>query len=315
MSSIIDAANHLVEKNSRKLFFHHPYRFLKELKDNDINAYWKNKIDKISNNKKSFFHEYANGDGRAVFMVDHLDWDSNYFGMSCYKVEPVLHDFTDSRHLHSAMSSLCNKLDHMEESYFFTDIPSEDIEVLKSLHHTPFRMVETRLNYILTRFDFSEDPIYPCRQAQVSDISKLYNVSKSCINPYDRVHADDTFSNEQADEYLGVFIKNSVEGFADYVLVPDLQGIEPFGFLAGNKPVNVGDSKVSKLVLSACDSSVQRGWMYKLTVEMARRIKEDGATHLTTITQSANIGAIRTWEKAGFDYGFCSHIFSFNTKR
>jgi dTDP-4-amino-4,6-dideoxy-D-galactose acyltransferase len=285
------------------------------LKSNDLNDYWISKINRINSNKKSFFHEYTSSDGTAIFMVDYLDWDSNYFGISCYKIEPILHNFSERGSLHAAILSLCSVLNKMEESYFFTDIPSEDIEVIKSLHHTPFRLVETRLNYILSHLDFPEDPVYPCRQANFSDINKLYNVSKLCKNPYDRVHADDTFSDEQADEYLGIFVKNSVEGFADYVLVPDLEGIEPFGFLAGNKPVSVGQSKVAKLVLAACDSSVQRGWMYKLTVEMARRVKEDGATHLTTITQSANIPAIRTWEKSGFDYGFCSHIFSFNTKR
>ena len=53
MSSTVETAKTLVEKNCRALYYYHPYRFLKELKNNDIIEHWINRIEKISNNKKN----------------------------------------------------------------------------------------------------------------------------------------------------------------------------------------------------------------------------------------------------------------------
>ena len=127
-------------------------------------------------------------------------------------------------------------------------------------------------------------------------------------NNFDRVHADAQIDSSVADEYIGQFAYNSVMGFADFVLVPNINDKPPFGFLAFNKPTDVWDVKVSKLVLAAIDNSKDKGWLYKLLSEAIYLLKDYNVDYLTTITQTSNAAAFKTWEKFGFKLGNATNI-------
>lgn len=262
------------------------------------------------NNESIYIVEILIDKFEHLFVVKKLLWESNYFGFSCFSVEWILFKHADYKILRNALNVFI-KSNLPPNSYFTINVPSEDITLVQALSSTKFNLVETRLNYFLTlNQNFEASHIDIIKEANITDIPYLRSVAMKMRNKFDRVHADPAFSEEQADEYLAKFAEESVKGFADLVLkVVDDNGI-PFGFLAGNYPINISGLYVSKLVLAAVDSSVQRGRLIDLLAEMIYRVKLKKADYLTTITQAANIPAIRVWEKSGFSLFKVTHLYS-----
>ncbi len=305
MSEIIN----LKEFDVYKLKYYSQYNFLRDLSQESLFETILMSIEKDYNNKLiELVDIYVNG-VYHLFVIKKLDWDTKYFGFNNYRIELVLYKHTSVNLLRKAIIKLLEK-DLLVNSYVMVNVPSEDITLLQALGNTPFKLVETRLNYYLDGISNFENERYKVRYATVNDIPNLVSVAKKSRNIYDRIHADLSFTSEMADDYLGTFAEESVKGFADFVLVPDVPDLKPFGFLACNNPVQVYEKRIAKLVLAAVDNSVERGWLYKLLVEVIYKLKSEGCDILTTITQSANRPAIHIWERAGFKLAFTTHIFT-----
>jgi len=243
------------------------------------------------------------------FIFKNLKWDSDYFKFSINRIELILFNHQDPMVLNKALTVFTNTFIKPGE-YFFITVPCEEIVLIQALANTRFRLVETRLNYYLSGLENYEAQRFQVRKAVQADIIILKNIAVRMRNKYDRVHADPAFTSEEADTYLGTFVEESVKGFADMVLIPDMKGIEPFGFLAVNNPKKVMGKNIAKLVLAAVDNSQYKDWLFKLLSEVIYELKEQSTDFLTTITQASNRRAIRTWEKAGFKMGCTTHVFS-----
>jgi len=300
----------ILESKERELIIYSPYNFIRNvdqitltnetlitplLKDISEDLY---KIGKITVKKEPHF-----------FIYKKLEWDTKYFGFPVYNIHLILYNHENLQILNSAILEFAKKFIE-NNCYWFINVPCEDILLVQALCSTTFRLVETRLNLHLDNIQLFESEHYPTRLAEFSDSQELRRIAIKMRNKFDRVHADPSFSIEQADAYLGTFAEETIKGFTDFVIVPDVKGMKPFGFLAGNKPVDIMGIKIAKLVLTAVDNSIQRGWLYKLLIEMIFKIKQEKADYITTITQAANKPSIHVWEKAGFKLSSVTHIFS-----
>lgn len=243
------------------------------------------------------------------FIIKKLIWDSEYFGFDNYKILNVLYDHNDFQILKKAISSFKNDYCNIPNAYYLIDLPSEEILLMQAFTGNSFTLVESRLNYYFDGVNYYQsNNRYSSRLAVENDADILREIAKSTRNNYDRVHADVSIDQETADNYLGQFAYNSVKGFADFVLVPKIDENPPIGFLAFNRPSEISGFKVSKLVLAAIDSSKEKGWLFKLLSESIFILKELNVDYLTTITQTSNTSAYRTWEKFGFKLGFVTNI-------
>ena len=238
-----------------------------------------------------------------------LPWDSRYFKRRVIRIDLILSDHSQPDMTGKAVNRFLNDL-MKEDDYVQINIPSEDLTLIQGLARTGFRLIETRLNYYFTSFSEAIPPSEPVRRAVIQDIPSLRDLAIRMRNRYDRVHADPAFTDEMADAYMGTFIEESVKGFADMVIVPDLPGKEPFGFLAANNAGKILGFNIARLVLAAVDSNEGRGWLYHLLSGVIHELKQQKTDILTTITQASNRPAIRTWEKAGFRLGFVTHVYS-----
>ena len=248
---------------------------------------------------------------KHYFVWRELPWDSKYFRRKVIRLDLVLFDHDRADIVSKAINRFIAGTIHNND-YIFLNVPCEDLLLLQGLSRTGFRLVETRLNYYFSGFESAEPSLLPVRRASVEDIPALRDVAIKMRNRYDRVHADPAFTDEEGDAYLGTFIEESVKGFADMVLVPDVTGEKPFGFLAANNPIPVMGHNIAKLVLAAVDNSKQKGWLYHLLSGVIYELKGQRTDILTTITQASNKPAIRIWEKAGFSLGFVSHVYSYS---
>lgn len=300
----------LLRKKKSLLFHHSPYRFIGKLSKEYIveETIIKPLLNEIDNktlqvveviiNKQSYF-----------FILKKLDWDSNYFGFENFKIINVIYDQNDFTDLVKAVfkfkCDFCNVLN----AYYFIDLPSEDVLLQQAFNLNGFRLVESRLNYYYENIkNYTSEEKFETRLANFNDAEHLKAIAIKMRNSYDRFHADAFINQDVADSYLGEFAFNSVKGYADYVLVPNVDVNNPFGFLAFNKPIDIAEFKVSKLVLAAIDNSVEKGWLYKLLNESLSILKSQNTDYLTTVTQTSNVPAFKTWEKFGFKLGFVTNI-------
>jgi len=309
----------LMFKEIRKIIIQQPNKFLDYCRDNFIRHV--GVIDLIENNVLEPIEQQITLGQVTItnvcqdkvnhfFITKELKWDSEYFSYPCYNLEMII---TENENVYSASKAIATYLDNFKfkKSYITLNIPSSQTFLLQAVSLTVFRLVETRLNYFLKIDPIHADTTRRIREATQKDIIHIMDVARRMRNDFDRVHADYSISQDIADNYIATFAEQSIKGFADLVLVPDIVGKPPFGFLAGNYPLEISGIKVSRLVLAAVDSSVQKGWLNSLLVEMNNRLLEAGANYLTTITQAANKPAIRVWEKAGFRLSNITHLFSY----
>ncbi|KTC73886.1 TDP-fucosamine acetyltransferase [Legionella birminghamensis] len=308
---MINMIEEFIEHQREILFYYSPYTFLKHIEKKELTdqTVVQPLLKKVIADDMEVIEIYVKKEPH-LFIFNKLKWDSDYFGFEVFKIEHVLYKHNNMALLREAIKIFASEFEAKGNCYLFSCIPCEDINLSQALCSTSFSLVETRLNYYLEIKEVFDSTRYPARNARGEDIAILKEIAKRQKNIYDRVHADPAFSDEVADEYLGTFIEQAINGFADFTLVPELDNTPAFGFLSSNNPTEILGERIAKLVLAAVDNSVHKGWMYKLLSEVVFQLRQKQGTILTTITQSANRPAIRTWEKAGFKLGFTSYVFS-----
>ncbi|MBE0675163.1 MAG: hypothetical protein IH591_10915 [Bacteroidales bacterium] len=301
----------LLDLKAPGLLFYSPFSFLHKADGNELcRKTFTDPLKREITGESSVISAIDIEGRRTYFVWRILPWDSAYFNRKIIRIDFILPDHDSSDIIGRAVSRFTGEFAG-ERDYIFINIPCEDMNLIQGLSRTGFRLVETRLNYFFTAFDGAARPPVPVRRAGIKDIPVLRDIAMRMRNRYDRVHADPAFEPGVEDAYLGTFIEQSVKGFADMVIVPDLPGGEPFGFLAANNPEKVLSYNIAKLVLAAVDSRDHQGWLGHLLSGVIDELRKQETDILTTITQASNRPAIRTWEKAGFKLGFVTHVYSY----
>jgi len=253
--------------------------------------------------------KYVSSEGISIFFKK-LQWDSEFFGIPTFRIEYA------SIPSESSERTITNSFDEFRESlssinsefYVFAEIPSEDTAVLVGMTGSRWRLVETRITCFhddMENFNFSNG--LPTRSAVKDDIPVLKSTSIEAVNPFDRFHADSFFSGKQADDFMAAFIENSVNGFADEVIVPAtgnadafvtgkyLHQLESIGVIAG------------KNVLTAVSTN-RKGWYSHLIEGLCNRFVENGVYTAIVTTQSTNRPVHRVLFNHGFRFGRVTHI-------
>lgn len=252
----------------------------------------------------------------SCLWVRYLSWDSEYFSVPTYRIEFV--DFDPSSAsvvevVSRGLADLRTLLQARHDSfYLFAEVPSEDTAFLQALGLDRWRLIETRLTYFndkIAGYGFPRRAAV--REATEADVACLRNVAVEKRNLFDRFHADPFFGEQLADHFLGVFVENSVRGFADVVLVPDVGQQAPDAFLTG-KLIHASElsaKPMGRMVLSAVADS-RRGWYPRLISEMSYWFQAQGCETVFMTTQSTNRAVVRVWESLGFRLGRSAHVFS-----
>jgi dTDP-4-amino-4,6-dideoxy-D-galactose acyltransferase len=289
------------------------YRYSQFSVDRNID---KSKVIKLFNDdlSKCNCFEYGNGNDLVKFYFTINEWENDYFGINSVNLLYV--DFKPGR-LKNVKNGIYSFLNNIEPPFIITiELPSEDIELVQILNDARFRTIETRLHYVNNRlheFDFKR---YKVRDANQQDIKNLKYIALFMRNKYDRFHADWSFDNDDADNYLSTYIENSINGFADIVMVPNQPGISSDSFLTAKIFKDYWEKlnyPISKMVLSAVSSETNKGWYVKLIAEMTFRLQELGAKSIFMTTQSTNIPVLVTWEKHNYKIGRSTHILSLHS--
>jgi dTDP-4-amino-4,6-dideoxy-D-galactose acyltransferase len=253
------------------------------------------------------------GNEEVRFYYNHLSWDTEYFGLTTYKLNLVL--FPQEATLAELAQAAADFVDFLRAQgaeYVFAELPAEDTKVVQALGSAGLRLIETRLTYYRALADYEAPERYPVRAATADDIVGLQEVARTMRNDFDRFHADPVFPTAQADQFLATYVAESVQGFADIVLVPAPDdGVAPGAFLTARYNQSQWPQlgvPVSKMVLSAVSGQERKGWYRKLISEMSLHLREQGAAYAYMNTQATNRAVFHTWESLGYKLGATTHV-------
>ena len=252
--------------------------------------------------------------GRVALFCERLPWDSEFFGYGVARLSAV---FPLDAPLHRPVADYAPALEQLLDvarrrniRYLLAQIDPRDSALLRAVGTLGFSLIETRFYHYGPVIVSELVERLPIRLATPDDIPSLARTARSCVNPFDRFHADPFIDAEAAGRLMEKWIKESVLGrMADLVLVPDMP--EPTAFVTyryHREHWARWKVKLVQGVLSAVSPELM-GWMDKLAPEVNHVLHEVGAEYSFGSTQATNRAIIFFAQEAGARFGRCEHIF------
>lgn len=223
-----------------------------------------------------------------------LDWDSDFFGIRIAKV-------TEHRLSPSVLESIWdwNRTNNIHCLYYLAD--SDDAQSIRLAEENGFRNVEIRITYELSLEGWDPEtrqvrnPDVHLRIATDEDVPALVELSTDSYRD-SRWYFDPQFPQDKVRSYYPVWIENSVKGFADFVLVAELEG-QVLGYISGNRAKN--DQPGTLELMSVHPQARRHGIGHEVFSGGLDWHKRSGARMLVTNTQGRNITTNRLMIRLG----------------
>jgi len=140
--------------------------------------------------------------------------------------------------------------------------------------------------------DTLPNSIRPSRPDDVPALRAIARVS----HRDSRFYYDKHFSRERCEALYETWIEKSVNGYAEVVLVAELQD-KPAGYIS----CHLSSSGAAQIGLFAVEQTAQgHGLGKQLVFEALRWFTQHGASYVTVVTQGRNSRAQRLYQKCGF---------------
>jgi dTDP-4-amino-4,6-dideoxy-D-galactose acyltransferase len=214
-----------------------------------------------------------------------LDWDTEFWGVPIGRVEGAILDADRLRE-----ADAWAKENEIACLYFLAD--SADAPSAHAGEVGGFRLMDLRV--VLARPATGDDAVGELREARPEDAEPLRAIARAS-HGVTRFYADPNFPEERCDDLYDTWISRSLEGWADGVLVADVDG-RPAGYVSCHV-----DGSTGSIGLIAVDADVRRaGLGVALSRGAVAFCRERGVDEISVVTQGRNAAALRTFQRAGF---------------
>jgi ribosomal protein S18 acetylase RimI-like enzyme len=164
-----------------------------------------------------------------------------------------------------------------------------------------FRLVDVRVE-----LDRVPEPLdaSTLRPATAEDLPALRGIART-NHRVTRFYADPRFPDDRCDDLYELWIERSVEGWADVVLVADVDG-RPVGYVSCHADGDAG----SIGLVGVAEEARGRGIGRALVAGAVSWCHDRGVGRISVVAQGRNAAAIRLYEGAGFrtaDVGLWFH--------
>jgi dTDP-4-amino-4,6-dideoxy-D-galactose acyltransferase len=221
-----------------------------------------------------------------------LEWDSRFFGHRIARV-------TTSRFDHDLVARILAWCDShaIECLYFLAD--SADAATVRLAEDHRFRLVDVRLTLGRPLADGVEAGgtatgalIRPAGPTDVPALRAIARVS----HRDSRFYHDGTFTAAQCDALYETWIEKSCSGYADAVLVAELDG-RPVGYVSCHRR----EAGVGQIGLFAVAPETRgKGLGGCLLTHALRWFAAQGLREATVVTQGRNVSAQQLYQRGGF---------------
>jgi dTDP-4-amino-4,6-dideoxy-D-galactose acyltransferase len=216
-----------------------------------------------------------------------LDWDSEFWGAPIGRVEGGVLDQKRLRAVDewaAANGVAC--------LYFLAD--SSDASSSHVAEEGGFRLMDLRVE--LQRPTAGDETTGELRQATPADVDALRAIARAS-HGVTRFYADPHFPDDRCDDLYDTWITRSLEGWADGVLVAEVDG-RPVGYVSCH--LDPG-GRAGSIGLIAVDEAARGGGVGgTLSRGAVAWCRARGAQEMSVVTQGRNAAALRTFQRAGF---------------
>jgi dTDP-4-amino-4,6-dideoxy-D-galactose acyltransferase len=221
-------------------------------------------------------------------LCSYLEWDSNFFSLRIARLNrPRL----DPQTLAPALEWCSwNRIDCL---YFLADSDDPATPVLAS--QNGFVLTDVRLTLEKELAHSDTWPTQPAlRFAKEEDLPALQEIARNTHRDT-RFYFDGHFDRSRCDQLYATWIENSFRGFAQAVLVAELEST-PAAYLTCH--LRTAESQIGLLGVGARHQG--RGLGTKLVQRFLAWSREHNATRATVVTQGRNLPAQRLYQRNGF---------------
>ena len=232
--------------------------------------------------------------GRAA-LCEELSWDSDFFGVSIARAIPAaLDDATAADVLQWCQSR------HVECLYFLC--PLEDATTQRHLSDAGFQLVGVKVTLARSVDAGNGDVLGRTRPATLADIPRLREIAR--VSHRDtRFHTDGHFDPARSDELYATWIENSVQGYADHVVVAERETT-----VVGYVTMHVDASSTAesarrrgRIGLFAVDEQWRnQGIGRDLLRRTAGILRAQGVEETSVMTAGRNVAALKLYKSEGF---------------
>lgn len=165
-----------------------------------------------------------------------LPWDTKLFGrkMGAIKHFLVPHAHPEKERIsHSLIAEAIHQAKGQNYEFVLGKISTDDITSLHALEKNNFRLMDTLLNYVYDPVKklFTEltQPVLlggaSIRLATLEDEDQLRQVSGLAFKHYfGRYHSDENIPKQKANQVYEEWISSSLHGYADFIVVAEIEG-------------------------------------------------------------------------------------------
>ena len=215
-----------------------------------------------------------------------LDWDTEFWGVPIGRVEG---DALDPGRL-GAVDEWADE-NAIACLYFLAG--SADAPTAHSAEAGGFRLMDLRVE--LGRPAAGDDLLADLRDARPGDADALRAIARAS-HGVTRFYADPNFPDERCDDLYDTWISQSLEGWADGVLVAEVDG-RPAGYVS----CHLDETGAGSIGLIAVDAHVRgAGLGVALSRGAVAWCRDRGAERMSVATQARNAAALKTFQRAGF---------------
>lgn len=224
-----------------------------------------------------------------------LEWDTDFFGRRIAQVS--------SHRLNApgveAVLKWCQS-HHIECLYFSADF--DDVDTVRLAEDHGFRLVDVRVELrhkISNRLEVSENglgapvAVRLCREGDIPVLRAIARMSHFSS----RFYFDPGFSKESCHELYDAWIKRSCEGYADAVLVAELNS-EPVGYVSCHLGAESSEGRIGLVGVEAKAQGQGVGW--QLIASALEWFRQHDAKTVTVVTQARNLASQRLYQRRCF---------------
>jgi dTDP-4-amino-4,6-dideoxy-D-galactose acyltransferase len=227
-------------------------------------------------------------DNGVAPLAEILDWDSDFWGLRVARVATP----SDLHDLHAAVHWCAEHRVRMAH----LSVAAGRLDLVDAAVRSGFDLVDVRVELRRSTDPRATTADAEVRDAQASDIAVVGDIA-SAAHRGTRFSVDRHFPPGRSDELYRTWIENSIDGWADFVLVVD-DGSGPTGYVTGHVDADRGTGSIGLIAIAATARGAGRG---RVLVEAALdRFESAGASNVSVATQASNVAALRLYERSGF---------------
>lgn len=227
-------------------------------------------------------------DEQSEAFCSYLEWDSNFFGCRIARLEC---ERLDRATLNEALVWCRNN--RIDCLYFLAD--ADHAATMRLAESDGFQLTDVRVTFERAIGEGDAAPSSDgIRRAREEDLTSLRAIARAAHHD-SRFYFDEHFDRRKCDLLYEAWIENSFHGFAQAVLVAEIEG-RAAGYLTCHLK-----GAESQIGLVGIDSEYQgKGLGWKLIQHFLSWSREKGATRAVVVTQGRNLAAQRFYQRNRF---------------